>query len=74
MLSLEPGSCAVIKETTMKTFLVLLVCSFAVGCAGPGGPGGPAQRAGAAVDGAIYKVGEGISKVGSKIEGAASGE
>ena len=71
MLSLEPGSCAVIKETPMKTFLVLLVCSFAVGCSGPGGP---AQGAGAAVDGAIYKVGEGISKVGSKIEGAASGE
>ena len=71
MLSLDPGSCAVIKETLMKSFLVFLVCSFAVACSGPGGP---AQRAGAAVDGAIYKVGEGISKVGSKIEGAASGE
>lgn len=55
----------------MKSLLVLLVCTFAVGCSGPGGP---AQRAGAAVDGAIYKVGEGISKVGNKIEGAAAGE
>jgi len=55
----------------MKTLLVLLVCGVAVCCSGRGGP---AQRAGAAVDGAIYKVGEGISKVGNKIEGAAAGE
>jgi hypothetical protein len=55
----------------MKTLLVLLVCGVALSCSGPGGP---AQRAGAAVDGAIYKVGEGISKVGNKIEGAAAGE
>ena len=55
----------------MKTLLVLIVCVVAVSCSGPGGP---AQRAGAAVDGAIYKVGEGISKVGNKIEGAAAGE
>ena len=55
----------------MKTLLVLLVCGVALSYSGPGGP---AQRAGAAVDGAIYKVGEGISKVGNKIEGAAAGE
>ena len=71
MLRLEPGSCAVIKESPMKYLLVVFVALFVVGCSGPGGP---AQRAGAAVDGAIYKVGEGISHVGSKIEGAASGE
>jgi len=49
--------------------VILLVFSFFVlGCSGPGGP---AQRAGAAVDNAVYKVGEGISTVGQKIEGSA---
>lgn len=55
----------------MKTLCVLVVCVMAIGCSGPGGP---AQRAGAAVDGALYKVGEGISKVGNKLEDAATGE
>jgi hypothetical protein len=54
----------------MKPFALLLVVSsfFVLGCSGPGGP---AQRAGAAVDNAVYKVGEGISTVGQKIEGSA---
>lgn len=51
----------------MKPFLILLASIVFVGCSGPGGP---AQRAGAAVDRTVYKVGEGISKVGEKIEGA----
>lgn len=52
----------------MKTTLLLLAasCLLVIGCSGPGGP---AQRAGAAVDNAVYKVGEGISTVGQKIEG-----
>lgn len=55
----------------MKTLCVFVVCVMVVGCSGPGGP---AQRAGAAVDGALYKVGEGISKVGNKLEDAATGQ
>jgi hypothetical protein len=51
----------------MKPLLLILASIVFVGCSGPGGP---AQRAGAAVDTAVYKVGEGISKVGEKIEGA----
>jgi hypothetical protein len=53
----------------MKPLALLLVVSsfFVLGCSGPGGP---AQRAGAAVDNAVYKVGEGISTVGQKIEGS----
>ncbi len=47
--------------------LILVSCFFVLGCSGPGGP---AQRAGAAVDNAVYKVGEGISTVGQKIEGS----
>ena len=50
----------------MKPILLLLASLVFVGCSGPGGP---AQRAGGAVDNAVYKVGEGISKVGEKIEG-----
>ena len=51
----------------MKKSVLLLVasCLLVIGCSGPGGP---AQRAGAAVDNAVYKVGEGISTVGQKIE------
>ncbi|MEI8294067.1 MAG: hypothetical protein WCG66_08770 [bacterium] len=49
--------------------LVVVSCLAVVGCSGPGGP---AQRAGAAVDHAVYKVGEGISTVGKKIEGTAN--
>ena len=51
----------------MKTTALLFVasCIFLIGCSGPGGP---AQRAGAAVDNAVHKVGEGISTVGEKIE------
>ena len=45
------------------SFSILTACS---------GPGGPAQRAGAAVDNAVYKVGEGISTVGKKIENSAN--
>jgi hypothetical protein len=51
----------------MKSIFLILASLVFVGCSGPGGP---AQRAGAAVDNAVYKVGEGISKVGNKIEGA----
>ena len=53
----------------MKALLTLLAAVVLVGCSGPGGPG---QRAGAAVDNAVYKVGEGISTVGEKIEGSAN--
>ena len=53
----------------MKALLTLLAAVVLVGCSGPGGP---AQRAGTAVDNAVYKVGEGISTVGEKIEGAAN--
>jgi len=54
----------------MKQLVLLfsVSCLFLLGCSGPGGP---AQRAGAAVDNAVYKVGEGISNVGQKIEGSA---
>jgi hypothetical protein len=51
----------------MQPILLILISLVFVGCSGPGGP---AQRAGAAVDNAVYKVGEGITKVGEKIEGA----
>jgi len=53
----------------MKILLPLLAAMVLVGCSGPGGP---AQRAGAAVDNAMYKVGEGVTKFGEKIEGAAN--
>jgi hypothetical protein len=51
----------------MKSIALLFTatCIFLIGCSGPGGP---AQRAGAAVDNAVYKVGEGISTVGQKLE------
>jgi hypothetical protein len=57
----------VLKKKRMKTTALLFVasCIFLIGCSGPGGP---AQRAGAAVDNAVHKVGEGISTVGEKIE------
>jgi hypothetical protein len=57
------------QTSLMKALLTLLAAVVLVGCSGPGGP---AQRAGAAVDNAVYKVGEGISTVGEKIEGAAN--
>jgi hypothetical protein len=50
-------------------FLLLVPSFFILGCSGPDGP---AQRAGAAVDNAVYKVGEGISTVGKKIEGSSN--
>lgn len=53
----------------MKFLLPLLAAMVLVGCSGPGGP---AQRAGTAVDNAIYKVGEGVTNVGEKIEGTAN--
>jgi len=49
----------------MKTTLYILSLFVLLGCSGPGGPG---QRAGAAVDHAVYKVGEGIENTGRKIE------
>ena len=54
----------------MKLLLPLLAVVFLLSACS--GPGGPAQRAGAAVDKAMYKVGEGISKVGEKIEDSAN--
>ena len=57
-----------LERLVMKPLFLLFASLVFVGCSGPGGP---AQRAGAAVDNAVYKVGEGISKVGEKIEGAA---
>lgn len=62
---------SVLHESLMKStvFLVIVSCIFVIGCSGPGGP---AQRAGAAVDNAVYKVGEGITTVGKKIEGSAN--
>jgi hypothetical protein len=54
----------------MKILLPLLAVVFLLSACS--GPGGPAQRAGAAVDNAIYKVGEGVTKVGEKIEGTAN--
>jgi len=55
----------------MKSTVLLVIVSsiLVIGCSGPGGP---AQRAGAAVDNAVYKVGEGITTVGKKIEGSAN--
>lgn len=53
----------------MKAFLLLLpVILFTVGCRGPGGP---AERAGAAVDNAVYKVGQGVENVGNSIKRSA---
>jgi hypothetical protein len=60
---------SLLKKIPMKLLLPLLAAVVLVGCSGPGGP---AQRAGAAVDTAIYKVGEGVTKVGEKIEGTAN--
>ena len=58
-----------LRVIRMRSCALLFVsCFFVLGCSGPGGP---AQRAGAAVDNAVYKVGEGISTVGKKIEGSA---
>lgn len=69
-LGLESAATGMLKVRFMKSlaFLLLVSCFFVLGCSGPGGP---AQRAGAAVDNAVYKVGEGISTVGKKIEGSA---
>jgi len=54
----------------MKRISLLLVFPLLlVACSGQGGP---AQRAGASVDHAMYKVGEGISTVGKKIEASAN--
>jgi len=53
----------------VKHVLILIVPFVFIGCSGPGGPG---QRAGAAVDHAVYKVGEGITTVGKKLETSAN--
>jgi hypothetical protein len=53
----------------MKYVLILIVPLVFVGCSGPGGPG---QRAGAAVDHAVYKVCEGISTLVKKMEASAN--
>jgi predicted small secreted protein len=70
-IRLESQSALVLKKKRMKSLAILLVvsCLAVVGCSGPGGP---AQRAGAAVDNAVYKVGEGFTTVGKKIEGTAN--
>jgi hypothetical protein len=47
--------------------LAILVLA-AVGCRGPGGP---MERAGRAVDDAVYDVGTGVKKAGQKIQQAA---
>jgi hypothetical protein len=60
----------VIDKKIMKHALLAFISfSILTACSGPGGP---AQRAGAAVDHAVYKVGEGISSVGNKIENSAN--
>jgi chitodextrinase len=46
----------------------LLILVVAVGCSGPGGP---VQRAGAAVDNAVYNVGTGVKHTGQAIQRAA---
>ena len=70
-LGLESVATGMLYVNCMKplAFLLIVSCFFVLGCSGPGGP---AQRAGAAVDNAVYKVGEGISTVGQKIEGSAN--
>jgi hypothetical protein len=60
---------SLLKKIPMKFLLPLLAAVALVGCSGPGGP---VQRAGTAVDNAIYKVGEGVTNVGEKIEGTAN--
>jgi hypothetical protein len=53
----------------VKGMLGLAVLSLAVlGCRGPGGP---MERAGRAVDNAVYDVGTGIKKTGQEIQQAA---
>ena len=52
----------------MKSIILMFLAFVLLGCSGPGGP---AQRAGAAVDHAVYKVGEGIETTGQKIESSA---
>jgi hypothetical protein len=50
----------------VKGIFAFLVLTLAV--AGCGGPGGPVERAGRAVDNAVYDVGTGIKKTGQKIQ------
>jgi len=52
----------------MKLLLVFLILGVAVGCSGPGGP---VQRAGNAVDNAVYDVGTGVKRTGQAIQRAA---
>jgi hypothetical protein len=53
----------------MKGIFTLLVLTLAVvGCSGAGGP---MERAGRAVDNAVYDVGTGIKRAGQKIQRAA---
>ena len=53
----------------MKAFILFLpLVIFTVGCSGPGGP---AERAGAAVDNAVYNVGQGVENVGNSIKRSA---
>lgn len=50
----------------MKALLLLLpIVLLTLGCRGPGGP---AERAGAAVDNAVYNVGQGVENVGNSIK------
>ena len=59
----------VYRESMKRISLLLVVPLLLAACSGQGGP---AQRAGASVDHAMYKVGEGISTVGKKIEASAN--
>jgi hypothetical protein len=63
------ASCGELYSSAVRVILALAVLMFAlVGCRGPGGP---AERAGRAVDNAVYDVGTGIKKAGQKIQQAA---
>ncbi len=59
-----------VYRVVMKRISLLLVVPLLLSACT--GQGGPAQRAGASVDHAMYKVGEGISTVGEKIETSAN--
>ena len=54
----------------MKIIPLILAVSIIAftGCRGPGGPG---ERAGRAVDTAVYNVGEGVKRTGETIKEAA---
>lgn len=57
----------------MKTFcfLGLLAASVLVSACSSSEEPGPVERAGRSVDRAVYKVGEGVERVGQKIQNSA---